>query len=736
MSITVSEFGDHEVIQRRVGGSGDPGGTSADVTISGTYAAESPTTIYYRILSYSDDSEVVGWTILDAAPGGGTFTGTASGVTQGGWYKAQVRVDLAGNTDETSNKWGVGINIGFFGQSLMSNGDYGGPVISCNDLSGNLLLGTWRAGVDYWNSSDDTFDSIIPTFIEPVVTELGIPIGVGGYAQGGLGIIASGVGVFTDRNVADPDDPTTIYGRLLTKTQAMAPEVYVLYQCAADADGGTVARATYQAGVITIIDDLTTDLGYTPTLMIIQGGMNTGSSSDYGRAEIQTAHADLHNGTTRFVIAATWDITPAVDGLHPDTAQRRTIGTRAGRGFLRWYNDKETRPGYITGVTKLNSNDFRLNITTPETIGLQSKTDYTPIEVTKNEYTLEYSSYNDNNNVTIRTKHGYYDGSSGIIRYAYGAAPDNSTVITNDDGDAIMPMHDSYNITGEGNMALNGIPLDDEVFTLYFSNWVNGPATKQSGNYPSSPNGAFQNCAITDSSNEGDGFVKGVGGNGYFKTTKANEGHIVTDYKFNISDASIMTMWTWITYERTGVNRFWIAGTNENAQNFWYFRIDDAVGRRHFEIALKINNIVVVARTDYNIIPSSGEVTYLVFFEKNGGDLKFYVWDGGLLEGENGPGFTYIGGTRVMTNPMTVARYNVDFGTAKLHVFQITDGLFTADEKTAIYNAGPSLGWYGYNTGDNMILRDSLLSTGNNKRGRFKFGSSWPSWSQRRRRGR
>lgn len=89
-TITVTEPANYRVYQRN--------GTSVNITFSGTYSSPPDPigVIEYRIVDNGTNNAVSDhdWQTLDASPAGGTFSGTASSVPQGGWYNIDVRCDV------------------------------------------------------------------------------------------------------------------------------------------------------------------------------------------------------------------------------------------------------------------------------------------------------------------------------------------------------------------------------------------------------------------------------------------------------------------------------------------------------------------------------------------------------------------------------------------------------------------------------------------------------------------
>lgn len=96
----------------------NPGGTTKDINISGTYTGGLFTSLNATV------NIVAGGTALTTActnvsASGGTWTATIPAVPQGAWYKATVTEPLSTNSGSQTVQWGVGINILCIGQSNM-----------------------------------------------------------------------------------------------------------------------------------------------------------------------------------------------------------------------------------------------------------------------------------------------------------------------------------------------------------------------------------------------------------------------------------------------------------------------------------------------------------------------------------------------------------------------------------------------------------------------------------------
>lgn len=154
-SIQLHDFGDHQVVQRALGGS------AQSVQISGTFRGPSITRVQAQVVSFATDTNViVPWTEL------GTTSGVAySGafeVPQGGWYRTVVRgLDPGGNEVARAfgaHRWGVGMNILCIGQSNMV-GHGGFSYTTAGDLAGLFSNDRiWKQLADPYDAGGDAND--------------------------------------------------------------------------------------------------------------------------------------------------------------------------------------------------------------------------------------------------------------------------------------------------------------------------------------------------------------------------------------------------------------------------------------------------------------------------------------------------------------------------------------------------------------------------------------------------
>ncbi len=717
MSITVTEITSttHKGLSRLVGGSGAPGGTTRDIVVGGTYAAESPTNIYCRLLNYSDDSEVLSYRILDSSPGGGVFSGTFLAVPWGGHYKFEVRVDEAGSTDKTVNKFCVSMNIVGFGQSKINGFGDGGEIVILNDLACQYFYADriYRHLIDEWQSvSQGVGTSPTSTFANSLIAHLGKSVTFGLYGLGGTGLVDDTVKKYTDRNPSDPDDGTTLYGRVLKIAAEITPEF--VYIDIGDADAVVnIPKSEIVTAVETIHNWLETDLGYRPKILLVPCGRNEQSSVYHeGYAGFQTACQELHNGTDVFHLTSRYHFPVGVDGLHDNTAGQRILGNNMASSFIRLLNGSESRPGLITGAEKIGHNKVLVSISLPENLTIDNE-NFSGF-MFGDSFTPDYTTETNGDSITVLSKHNITANRN--LTYAYGSMPDITNPITNSDGDAILQKHDGITLGGNYSMKINGINVSDVVFCNYYANWINGPSTKQTGNHPSYPNGAYQDCEYIDCSNPGDGYVKNTPGEGVLSLTEANSSYQKTGWKLGVGTSSKFTIVMWFTKIPREPNKGFLIGNYVNATEYWYIYLDHELGWRNIKFIIRVGGNNSYVYSTYSILENSNDPhLYLIMIEKTSDDYKIYLWN--TLNSGEVPSYP----TKVVNNPGSYIFGDTVIGTAdlgslftdiKFHSIFATNNNFTSDEKAAIFNAGKDLGWHGVVDGDSMSLLDLKMLLG------------------------
>jgi hypothetical protein len=292
-SIQLHDFGDHQVVQRALGG------TSQKVQISGTFSAVSIVRVEAQVVSFTTDTNVVvPWTELGTMQGGAYSGGFE--VPQGGWYRTLVRgLDPGGNEVARAvgaHRWGVGMNILCIGQSNMV-GHAGFSYTTAGDLAGLFSNDrVWQHLADPYDaggsSNDVDFDggsgaSLVPSLVNALSDYFpGLPIGVIPAAKGSSPLVCAGSDwCWGRRNADDPADPSTLYGNSLAKArQAGGVELIVMHQGETDATNST-SREAYASELALLARNYRADLGEVP-LFMCQLGRSTTDISVKNRTDL------------------------------------------------------------------------------------------------------------------------------------------------------------------------------------------------------------------------------------------------------------------------------------------------------------------------------------------------------------------------------------------------------------------------------------------------------------------
>lgn len=338
-TITVSDFGDHQVIQRVLGGH------SQTVTIGGTFSGAAVASIEAQVVGFGTGTVVVPWTPLGASSAG-TYSGTLT-VPEGGWYRIVARAMTAEQVEVARqsgvNRFGVGMNILCIGQSNMSG--YGGPVFTpAGDLAALYSNdGVWRHLDDPYDrggmSTDVDYDagtsaSMVPSLVNTLSDFFpGLPIGIVPAARGSspLDCAVGDPFCWGHRNAANPADPSNLYGNSLSKARAAGGvEVIVMHQGETDATNMTSA-AEYEADLALLAASYRADLGEIP-LFMCQIGRSTTPIDQKNRTDqtvqpIRVAQHDSDNPPLVYLAATAVDVD--VDGTdHYTKAGYDTLGPR------------------------------------------------------------------------------------------------------------------------------------------------------------------------------------------------------------------------------------------------------------------------------------------------------------------------------------------------------------------------------------------------------------------------
>ena len=315
-AVAVTNVSEYQVFQR-------DGSDQADIAISGTYTG-TPTAIE---ASFNGGA----YATIDAAPSGGTFSGTlsAQSVGQGG---LDVRfTNDTGVTDSTANV-GIGDIFIVSGQSNAS-----GRGTTLNSYSHATLKAGLFGNDDNWKeladavdsnsgqvdsvSSDSASGSPWPLIATQILADQGVPVAFVPTPKGG-----------TRTSQWQPNNSaSTLYGSMKRRINAVGGDVagVLWFQGESDSANGTTA-ATHQTELEAIVDDINTDFPGLKTMVGQIGHSNYAGNDTIRGAQIST----ITDNANALPGPATYDINLADES--GDTLHFRSNADMA-KFADRWY---------------------------------------------------------------------------------------------------------------------------------------------------------------------------------------------------------------------------------------------------------------------------------------------------------------------------------------------------------------------------------------------------------------
>ncbi|GAB4389039.1 MAG: hypothetical protein Kow0025_11980 [Thermodesulfovibrionales bacterium] len=456
-ALSIDNLTDYRVYQRS-------GGVQT-ITISGSYTG-SPTAIEYRLMDGASAVTGHDWQTLDASPSGGSFSGQAVDVPEGGWYRADVR--FANDTDITwagTAKWGVGALIAIIGQS---NGTRMSTIGT--DLTADDLLAKYDGS---WSAHGDTGNGAIQVGNDFIATE-GVPVGILNYSV----------------------DGASLHSTFMTYPKWMdltAGKPYPLFTAAVDAVGGALEAVIWvqgesdayaeesEANYVTYLEEFITDwvrtditngsgFAYLP-FIITRLGRDT---SAYGTDASWTAikNAQLTVGTTYagcYLGALAVDATLA-DNVHWTAASYITVGQRLGQTIKDiWGSEAYHRGPSIASADVVDSTHIDVSLTH------RGGTDFTPTSgitgftVLEDGSPVTVSGAARQDASTIRlTLASSLTGGTVTVRYLYGENP-TITSLVKDDSALTLPLE-------EGEVTASGLSVVTVTDTATGADAIGGVA--------------------------------------------------------------------------------------------------------------------------------------------------------------------------------------------------------------------------------------------------------------------
>jgi hypothetical protein len=429
-SITIVDFDNGKIFQRT--------GTSATITVSGTYTGM-PKAIEARVVRDSTLEEIVPWTVIDPFPRRGIFLGTLSEVSQGGWYKIQVRYSNDHSVvSYGTHKWGVGILVGCIGQSNMKEWFYKGTALRAHPLLRKFTFKGWARLGRMGNGAI--------AFGNRIIERLSIPVGLLDFSKNGSGLRKEadwGTGYWEDTS------PNSIYNCFVDGVSEAgdAVEFVVWIQGEADAARGTVTEDEYTQSLTSFITNQIrsdihngSDRECLPFLIVTMvkrpGGRNKSHQA------IRNAQKHVAENVADCYLAATiLDLkNQGREHLTPDSFI--TMGQRVAQTVLFIVGkEKYFRGPHVAEVRQLDSHTVEVRIKH------RGGSDFTPDsgisgwEILVNGIPVPIAEVYRHDPQTIRIMLENPLTSKAKIRYLYGAMPDTSKPVL-DNSSMALPLEE------------------------------------------------------------------------------------------------------------------------------------------------------------------------------------------------------------------------------------------------------------------------------------------------------
>lgn len=425
--------------------------TTGPVSASGTYSGGAPSAIELQVLKVSDNSVVKDWTTASGSVAGGAWSGTITGVPQGGSYYVKARpANATGLAQTGSNPFFVGIMLVVYGQSN-AGGLYGGPAASPPAANPDT---TWFNG-SAWAAVPNT--NGIRELLNDISSTFGVPAGALGAAVSGvtIGALSKGAG-------------TGYYEACAAQIVAAGNdfEFLVWHQGEGNSAAGT-PEAAYLASLDTLHGDFATDFGRTKTQapLVLSGlATVTGGASGYGDdASWDAMERTLINAASLSGVTYSHSNRDAVivnANVHYDGASYGRMGKRYARsittllgatsGFPNWHISASAVVDATTttvDVTHGLGSDFTptSGITGFEISGDNGATwsACTGVRTSATRITLTHASVATNSNRKLR--------------YQYGLLPDMSAPVL-DNSSLALPLDNSAGVLSPTPLAALPVP--------------------------------------------------------------------------------------------------------------------------------------------------------------------------------------------------------------------------------------------------------------------------------------
>ncbi|MEM7644608.1 MAG: sialate O-acetylesterase, partial [Pseudomonadota bacterium] len=418
------------------------GTTSRDVSVSGYYTGADPSGIEMRVVDGDDDSEIVAWSQVDAAPANGVWSGAIS-VPQGANYRLQAR--RAGSTDADAigrAVFGVGIWAVLYGQSNMVNftnrseglidahtvGAFYDPGRDPNpQIPGDL--GEPVRGIGFMRDANGG-----RALAKSLFERSGIPIGLINGAASGVEVAA-----------LDPDPPAQKhFAPLLEQMTAVGEQFELILWHQGEGNSGAPTIEDYSASLLKIHEGIAAHAGLTVAQMpLILAGLGTEQGTignDQGWSEIEDILTRLPSEMTNVHYSHVNIDTVNLDSVHWNGAGYTNAGNRYAHEIARLFGDEPESA--VLSITASNPQSTTTDVVIDHGIG----TDFTPtagisgFEVSIDDFTTPVACTGARiDATTIRLTHASIATTGRKVRHMWGKNPDRTGLVT-DNGALGMPL--------------------------------------------------------------------------------------------------------------------------------------------------------------------------------------------------------------------------------------------------------------------------------------------------------
>lgn len=396
-SITLTEFAQYRVFEGAAG--------SAQVTLSGSHTGPTDT-IEYRIETIAG-VPVTSWATLQASVAEGAFSGNVT-VPRGGWYYAHVRKAAATSTEAIhTQRWGVGVILGGFGQSQMQgflNSAYGASTDRAviHDGTNWLVMPTTGAGQN--------------KFAEHVSAAMDCPVAVIATGIGGTPISYWWSGAKTSGYNAWEANLTAAGGKM---------SAFLYWQGEGDYNISR-PKAAYQSDLNALFAQLHTDYGAGLPIIVAALGRYVGSSPapEHDIWEgIRDAHMEAMTSAASHRGFHTYDL-PLSDNVHVNDTGQLSAGLRAGQCLLHAYGvSSYSRGPSVAYALRYAPTIIDVGVTHDASTDFTPTTGVTGFTVLDGGTPVTISSAARQSANVIRLTLASTPTGTVTVRYAYGCAP-------------------------------------------------------------------------------------------------------------------------------------------------------------------------------------------------------------------------------------------------------------------------------------------------------------------------